>query len=68
MTKLHGTFISKKGTRWTFDIDEDHRAEVWHPTTKKVAGGWKTGKDTYMNPLTKEFKDYIKDNHGIEVR
>ena len=65
---IRGIFVSSKGTRWNYEIDVFNIADVWHPTIKRTTGGWKEGRDKYMNPLTKEFKKYIKDQYGIEVR
>lgn len=64
---IKGWFKSKRGTSWFFRIDSDGFVEQWHNTIIRCAGGWKTGKDIYAYPPTKECINYIKEHYNLEI-
>lgn len=66
---IHGKFMSKRGTFWSYTIYSDGTIEQWHSNIvkKKRTGGYKTGRDTYVKP-TKELKEYVENKYGIKFR
>lgn len=64
---IYGSFISKRGICWKYKIYSDGTVEQWHPNTIRCNRGYKTGRDTFVNP-TKECKAYIEKMHGIKCK
>ena len=64
---IHGFFKSKRGIGWSFTIYNDLTVEQYHSTTERSSGGWKMGKDIFVKP-TKELKQIIKEEYGLDVK
>ena len=60
-------FRSKRGTVYHYRLYQDGWVEVYKPTVKRCAGGWRTGPDEYRKP-TKELKEALRERHGDNLR
>lgn len=61
-----GYFRSKRGTGWHYSVSSTGFVEMWHPTTVRCTGGWKTGPDARPSKITKECFDEIKKDFELE--
>ncbi len=64
---IYGKYCSKRGIIWKYRIDSDLKVEQYRFETKKVAGGYKEV-TIYSQIITKELKNYIKSQYGLDVR
>lgn len=64
---IYGTYCSKRGIAWKYRVGSDLKVEQYRFETKKVAGGYK--EVTIYSPIiTKELKNHIKSQYGLDVR
>lgn len=64
---IEGAFVSNRGVYWCYRINTEYGwAEQWHENTVRCVGGYKQGRDTYVNP-TKELKKIALERHGIVI-
>lgn len=64
---IYGTYCSKRGIAWKYRVGSDLKVEQYRFETKKVASGYK--EVTIYSPIiTKELKNHIKSQYGLDVR
>ena len=63
----YGTFFGKRGASYRYKIYSDDVVEVWQPTVKRCAGGWKTGPDRFVKP-TKEMLKKLSEEYGRQIK